>query len=1266
MQTKLGKIALLLIAAVMLVSIAFAGAVSADASGSCGDNLQWTFTDSNGELKITGSGAMYDYDTVENKTPWYDNRSSIKIVSLPDGLTTIGNYSFWQCSKFKKLVIPEGVTRIGDGAFYDCDTLKSGVEGDTITIPGSVKTLGNESFAECGSLKNVALQEGVATIGDKVFYNSYSLKSITLPSSLATIGQGAFSYTGSLKYVYLDSKNTNFSVNDGIIYGINANGKPERVISIIHEDESATSAYEIPTTVKSIDDYAFANSGMASVSIPSSVTKIGSYAFSGSSIRSVTIQKRDSGTTLTVGENAFSDLGNWEYHAIIYSPDSTITSLLAGTYKPGYTAVATHTNSNDIEYSFNTTGMWSNLGFNLVNQPYCSTMEPDLTYHWFNSSSGNEQQIVTQSGTVLKLKPLSIRYSWDSDVLTFTYDSTLGQSTKLIGDMVTNALYNRPLPVDWEDYSVVIKEGITDIEKEAFYQSWGYWYFLKEYNLKSVTLPTGLDSIGYHAFYFSNEENSVIYCPDEATANLFGPNTYNPDCTVIATHTSNPNEYEFNVSQLPGEDEKPGMLELSLENQPKNLPTYSGRVYSWYDENEELNCTIVNETGASNLRHLKLVPISYAWNANYDTVTFAYDPEIDGDSVISHELVYAALQDRTKKTGGEKGLKSPYDVSLDAQITGIGNEAFAHTGIQSIDMLNELSSLKTIGDSAFNDCDQLTKVNLIGDDVIIGDNVFQNSASLETIKITGIGALGEKYGRGLPSLTTIELSGKNIGVGNSEFTYKKNPSVLLESVKISGAAYVDQNALTKTNEVLTTLEISGTPEKKTEIVEKAFGAPKNYPPQLKSVKLSYVEAIATPLLQGSKQSIESLTLSNISRINESAFKDFTVLTSLTLSNIETIDNKTFMNCTLLPKVVIEGELNATKLGDQLFDGCSILTCFVSDVLQSEAAMEKFNSTSPIQVWYISTMDTSSIPEYLNNFSVAVLNGATLADDYEQSGLTLPTAVQMSNGNMIFKGWYTDPQFTGDIITELNETNTIAFAKWETPAKPTPTPAPHRESGQTVIQQQVPVQDVSKDPTPANQATADISAQYTSQIVVGTSTSDLATIKQLSAEAAAQIELSFSLAQEAGVPLTNSKGAKAIVVTDKSVPGVEKVTFSRVYEISPANEGEKLTKVTVKVPKSDITSKGLTSDDVTVYHFLESYNIWQPLEILSVSQDADNYYYTAATDGTSPFGVLVKKIESDTATPTTKPTQTQTQKSPAPFAGIVLGLGAALVLARLRK
>jgi len=134
------------------------------------------------------------------------------------------------------------------------------------------------------------------------------------------------------------------------------------------------------------------------------------------------------------------------------------------------------------------------------------------------------------------------------------------------------------------------------------------------------------------------------------------------------------------------------------------------------------------------------------------------------------------------------------------------------------------------------------------------------------------------------------------------------------------------------------------------------------------------------------------------------------------------------------------------------------------------------------------------------------------------------------------------------------------------------------------------------------------------------------------------------------------------VTDQNIPGVEKVTFSRVYEISPANAGEKLTKVTVKVPKSDITSKGLTSDDVTVYHFLESYNIWVPLETLSVSSDADNYYYTAATDGTSPFGVLVKKIGSDATVPTTQPTQ----KSPAPFFGLAAGLGAAALLMRMRR
>lgn len=66
---------------------------SAATSGTCGDNLTWTFD--NGTLTISGTGEMEDYYWEENhRAPWFKNRESIKNVVIEEGATNISTYAF--------------------------------------------------------------------------------------------------------------------------------------------------------------------------------------------------------------------------------------------------------------------------------------------------------------------------------------------------------------------------------------------------------------------------------------------------------------------------------------------------------------------------------------------------------------------------------------------------------------------------------------------------------------------------------------------------------------------------------------------------------------------------------------------------------------------------------------------------------------------------------------------------------------------------------------------------------------------------------------------------------------------------------------------------------------------------------------------------------------------------------------------------------------------------------------------------------------------
>ena len=127
-------------------------------------------------------------------------------VIIPSGVTFIGKMAFEGCSNLASVSIPEGVTFIGSYAFNYCSSLTS------ITLPSSVSSIGDGTFFACSSLTSVTIPSSVTSIGDYAFSRCTSLTSITIPASVTSIGNKAFEWCTNLRTVTV-SRNTTIGEN---------------------------------------------------------------------------------------------------------------------------------------------------------------------------------------------------------------------------------------------------------------------------------------------------------------------------------------------------------------------------------------------------------------------------------------------------------------------------------------------------------------------------------------------------------------------------------------------------------------------------------------------------------------------------------------------------------------------------------------------------------------------------------------------------------------------------------------------------------------------------------------------------------------------------------------------------------------------------------------------------------------------------------------------------------------------------------------------
>ena len=312
----------------------------------------------------------FEVANADGKTIYYVKTSDTEVAVSFKG-ASYGSYSHEYSSD---VVIPSlvtyngknySVTSIGDYSFCECSYISS------VTIPNSVKYIGKRSFYGCSYLASIIIPNSVTTIEEQAFMNC-ALTSVTIPNSVTNIGGGAFGgtvwydnqsdglvYAGKVAYQYKGTmpENTSIVLEEGTLgvaatafgncSGLKSISIPNSVVTIgryAFYGCSGITSISIGNSVTSIGNYSFANcSSLSSINIPNSVTSIGEHAFENcSSLNTISL----SNNVIFVGENAFNNtpwfnnkpngliyVGKvaYKYKGYMYMPSNTSIVIEEGT-----------------------------------------------------------------------------------------------------------------------------------------------------------------------------------------------------------------------------------------------------------------------------------------------------------------------------------------------------------------------------------------------------------------------------------------------------------------------------------------------------------------------------------------------------------------------------------------------------------------------------------------------------------------------------------------------------------------------------------------------------------------------------------------------------------------------------------------------------------------------------------------------------------------------------------------------------------------------
>lgn len=868
------------------------------------DNLSWTICD--GVLTISGEGEMqnFTYDT-RMDSPWYDDRDQIDKICIEEGVTTIGDYAFYNfyhsLGKRLQVELPESLTSIGQGAFSNCNRLWE------VLIPKNVSKIGEQAFSNCD--RATVLYKGNVLPSDLDIEWSWphSMEMITNVTDVGETEDGRFlyyltgdGYAGVYKYL-------NYEENVVIPEEIE-NLPVKKIGTAAFMSKPLVANVTIPNTVVSIANNAFYECRyLIKVSLPEELVDIGEYAFYRcEKLSDISLPEK----LENIGENAFCDC-------------AAITSVVIPN---GVTRLQTAvfdgcTSLRDVT-----------LPDYLVKMDYyvfirCSSLEeitlPDsLKYMGFHSFAD----------TGLKSIKIPKNVQTCDDVFNGCSKLSLIEvdSPYIAQNIVEEGTSKVVLAEDLceNTSTLVFPKSIEEISS----------YILDNY--KTVTEFTN-DDVEYVAYsdhdHEWQEKTQLGYVECQQDGNIVYTCT---ECGLDKTEWVQAHDIgEWTVDKEAScteNGEKSRKCSRCDYREVEVIPALGHN----YVEGICSNCG--KAEGISGTCGANLV-----WTLDDDGfLMISGEGKMDNYTSIKSVPWYAYIG-QIKKITIEKGVTSIgnfafygltgiKEIVLPKGMEVIGNYAFK--GCTSLDTAELPKNLWKIGESAFYGCTALKEMNMPDTITVMGAYAFKNCANMEFLHISkNLVGLNESAFYGCQSLTDIvipegikridgyvfkkcsgvtnvELPSTLVKLGDSAFygcTAMKN--VIIPDGVTSIGGYTFKNC--------TALEEVTLPEKLTTIGEAALYGCTNLKKMVIPDTVTRVNSYAFK----NCTSLKDVKLSDaMTKISESCFYGCTSLEKLVLpDSITGIDAYAFRKCSGIKDVKFSEEL--TKIGESAFYGCEGLT-----------------------------------------------------------------------------------------------------------------------------------------------------------------------------------------------------------------------------------------------------------------------------------------------------------------------------------------------------